>query len=267
VTLEGPVDSCAESPASPPRRRIQLLKYVMGASIAGVACLALASFAYGAVRVAFKASVSPNKTNKPAGLKIRFESKDPAAEQPPIMNRVVIKLNAGGKFNGSKFPKCTEQILLAQGTAGCPPKSRIGCKCLNPVTGLPGKADGYGVGFAKPAVVEPVEADLFLFNGGNSVLVYVFPNLGPQFVTTCKVVGGYSLDCTIPPIETIRNAPDASVGTVDTNTPKQFFKKGGKRYALIVTPKKCKRVWKAEANFYFATGERVKSRATTRCRK
>jgi hypothetical protein len=231
----------------------------MGASIVGVACLALAGLAYGAAQVAFKATVSPNKANSPAGLKVGITVSDPAAEQPPIMNRIVIKLNAGGKFNGSKFPKCTASKLLAKGPKGCPGKSKIGT--------------GTGVGYAKPVVTDPVQGKLTIFNGGSTILVYVFPDLGPTFVTTGKIIHkkdgpyDYTLDFTIPPIKTLPSAPDASVGTVNTNTPKKIIKKGGKRIALIITPKKCKGSWKAEGDFYFATGEKVVSPVTEKCKK
>jgi hypothetical protein len=231
----------------------------MGASLVGVACLALASLAYGAVQVAFTASVSPNKANKPAGLKVKFVSSDPAAPQPPIMDRVLIKLNAGGKYNGSKFPKCSLSALNSKGPKGCPSKSKIG--------------SGTGVGYAKPVVTEPVQAKLTLFNGGNKVFVYVFPDLGPTFVTVGDIIHkkdgpyDYTLDFKIPPIKTLPSAPDASVGTVDTNTPKKTIKKGRKKIALIVTPKKCKGTWKAEGNFHFTTGETLKTPITQKCKK
>jgi hypothetical protein len=231
----------------------------MGASIVGVACLALASLAYGAVQVAFNASVSPNKANKPAGLKIKLASSDPAAPQPPIMDRITIKLNAGGTYNGSKFPKCSLSALNAKGPKGCPSGSKIG--------------SGTGVGYAKPVVTDPVSAKLTIFNGGSQVFVYVFPDLGPTFVTVGKVIHkkdgpyDYTLDFTIPPIKTLPSAPDASVGTVDTNTPKKIIKKGKKKIALIITPKKCKGTWKAEGNFHFATGETVKTPISQKCKK
>jgi hypothetical protein len=231
----------------------------MGASIVGVACLALASLAYGAVQVAFTASVSPNKANKPAGLKVKFVSSDAAAPQPPIMDRVLIKLNAGGKYNGGKFPKCSLSALNSKGPKGCPSKSKIG--------------SGTGVGYAKPVVTDPVQAKLTLFNGGNKIFVYVFPDLGPTFVTVGDIIHkkdgpyDYTLDFKIPPIKTLPSAPDASVGTVDTTTPKKFIKKGKKKLSLIVTPKKCKGTWKAEGDFHFATGETVKSPITMKCKK
>jgi hypothetical protein len=231
----------------------------MGASIVGVACLALASLAYGAVQVAFNASVSPNKVNSSAGLKTKIAASDPAAEQPPIMNRILIKLNAGGTFNGSKFPKCSQSALESKGPKGCPSGSKIGT--------------GTGVGYAKPVVTDPVSAKLQIFNGGNKIFVYVFPDLGPTFVTVGKVIHkkdgpyDYTLDFTIPPIKTLPSAPDASVGTVDTTTPKKTIKKGKKKYPLIVTPKKCKGSWKAEGDFFFATGEKVVSPVSQKCKK
>jgi hypothetical protein len=224
-----------------------------------VACLALAGLAYGAAQVAFNASVSPNKANKPAGLKIKVVSSDPAAPQPQIMDRITIKLNAGGQFNGSKFPKCNLNALMQKGPKGCPSKSKIG--------------SGNGVGYAKPVVTDPVQAKLTIFNGGNKVFVYVFPDLGPTFVTVGKIIHkkdgpfDYTLDFTIPPIKTLPSAPDASVGTVDTKTKKQFFKKGKKKYSLIVAPKKCTGTWKAEGDFYFADGSVVKTPVSSKCKK
>jgi hypothetical protein len=231
----------------------------MGASIVGVACLALASLAYGAVQVAFNASVSPNKANKPAGLKVKITSSDAAAPQPPIMDRITIKLNAGGTYNGSKFPKCSLSALNSKGPKGCPSGSKIG--------------SGTGVGYAKPVVTDPVSAKLTIFNGGSQVFVYAFPDLGPTFVTVGKVIHkkdgpyDYTLDFAIPAIKTLPSAPDASVGTVDTNTPKKTIKKGKKKIALIITPKKCKGTWKAEGNFHFTTGETVKSPVSQKCKK
>jgi hypothetical protein len=231
----------------------------MGASIVGVACLALASLAYGAVQVAFTGSVSPNKAKSPAGLKVKIVSSDPAAPQPPIMDRILIKLNAGGTYNGSKFPKCNLSALQTKGPKGCPSGSKIG--------------SGTGVGYAKPVVTDPVQAKLTIFNGGSKIFVYVFPDLGPTFVTVGDVIHkkdgpyDYTLDFKIPPIKTLPSAPDASVGTVDTNTPKKIIKKGKKKLSLIVTPKKCTGTWKAEGNFHFTTGETIKSATSQKCKK
>jgi hypothetical protein len=235
-------------------------------AVLGVGAIAamLASAAFAAVTVTFKAEVKPAKANKPAGLNVRFESKDPAAEQPPIMNRILIKLNEGGKYNSNKFPRCNLASLQAKGPKGCPSKSKIG--------------SGTGIGYAKPVVTDPVNAKLTIFNGAkvggkDTILVYVFPDLGPTFVSVGKISkkrsGGfdYNLDFNIPPIKTLPSAPDASVGTVKTNNPAKNIKKGKKRLGIVVTPKKCKGSWKSSATFSFTTGEKVVSPFSQKCKK
>ena len=62
--------------------------------------------------------------------------------------------------------------------------------------------------------------------------MYVLPDLGPTFVTVGKVIHkkdgpyDYTLDFKIPPIKTLPNAPDASVGTVDTNDQQAIHQEG-----------------------------------------
>lgn len=231
---------------------------------AGALAAVLATTAFAAVQVAFKAEASPNKAGKSTGLNVKIESSDPAAEQPPIMNRILIKFNEGAKFNNGKFPRCKLAALQAKGPKGCPSKSKIGT--------------GRGVGHAKPVVTDPVNAKLTIFNGAkiggkDSILVYVFPDLGPTFVSVGKVTykrsGGfdYNADFTVPPIKTLPSAPDASVGTVDTKIPRKTIKKGKRKYPLIIAPKKCKGTWKAEGQFFFADGTKVTTPYAGKCKK
>jgi len=229
---------------------------------------ALATAAYGAVSIVFKAEASPAKAGKSTGLKVDFTVSEPGQPQPPILNRVVIKLQKGGKYNSSKFPRCKLASLQAKGPKGCSSKSKIG--------------SGTGIGRALPVVEDPVNGKLTLFNGAkvggkDSVLVYVFPDLGPTFVVPCKItkkVQGnfdYTLDCSIPPIKTLPNAPDASVTYVKTKTPvKRVTKKRrGKRkkYYLIIAPRKCKGKWKGSGKFYFATGEKQTVKMSQKCKR
>ena len=176
-------------------------KLIIGLAALGVLGV-VAGGAFAATQITSSYTFSPNKTNKSAGVSVNYVITDPAAIQPPVNNRIQISFAKGGKWNGSKFPKCSANALNQKGPKGCPSKSKLGT--------------GTGVGYAKPVVTDPVNAKLTLFNGGNSVLVYVFPDLGPTFVVTCKVVGGYNLDCSIPPIKTLPSAPDAATGTVKT---------------------------------------------------
>ena len=227
-------------------------KIILG--LAALAALALVTnTALAAVGVKASYSLNPAKANKTAAVAVSIESSDPAALQPPIMNRIQIKFPAGGKWNGPKFPKCSINTLNSKGPTGCPSGSKIGT--------------GNGVGYAKPVVTDPVKAKLTIFNGGNTILVYAFPDLGPTFVTPCKIVGGYNLDCQIPPIKTLPSAPDASVGTVKTNNPAKSIKKGGKKLGMVVTPKKCKGSWKSSATFSFTTGEKVVAPFSQKCKK
>ena len=227
----------------------------------GVGALAVVGVAYAAVTVSFSATVSPNKANKPTGLFVSIKSTDPAADQPPIMNRIVIKLNKGGKFNASKFPRCKLTTLQAKGPSACPKGSKIGT--------------GSGVGMARPVVTDPVNGKLTLFNGGrqggkDTVLVFVLPDLGPTFVSVGKISksgGRYTLDFTIPPIKTLPSAPDASVVSVKTKTPVKKITRGRHKYYLIVAPKRCTGHWKGTGTFYFTTGETRTVPISQKCRR
>ena len=227
----------------------------------GVGALVAVGVAYAAVTVSFSATVSPNKANKPTGLFVSIKSTDPAADQPPIMNRIVIKLNKGGKFNASKFPRCKLTTLQAKGPSACPKGSKIGT--------------GSGVGMARPVVTDPVNGKLTLFNGErqggkDTVLVFVLPDLGPTFVSVGKISksgGRYTLDFTIPPIKTLPSAPDASVVSVKTKTPVKKIRKGRHKYYLIVAPKKCTGHWKGTGTFYFTTGETRTVPISQKCKK
>jgi hypothetical protein len=227
-----------------------------------VTALAVAGIAYAAVNVTFSATLSPNKANKPTALNVNVGSTDttPGALQPPIMNRIVMKL-AGGKYNASKFPRCKLASLQAKGPKGCPSGSKIGT--------------GTGIGLARPVVEDPVNGKLTIFNGAkvggrDTVLVYVFPDLGPTFVSVGKVIktgSKYKLDFNIPPIKTLPNAPDASVTSVKTKTPVKRIRKGTRRYYLIIAPAKCSGTWKGSGTFYFANGETKTVPISQKCKR
>jgi hypothetical protein len=235
-------------------------KLLIGIAVA-CAAGALAAAAYAAVTVSFSASVSPAKAGKPTALKVSILSNDPAAEQPPIMKRIVIKLDGKAKYNASKFKRCKLSALQSKGPSGCPSGSKIGT--------------GTGVGMAKPVVTDPVNGKLTLFNGQrtgrkDTVYVYVFPDLGPTFVSVGKISrsgGKYVLDFSIPPIKTLPSAPDASVVSVKTKVPVKRVSKRHRRYYLIVAPSRCRGSWKGSGTFYFRTGEKVTVPVSQKCKK
>ena len=227
-----------------------------------LATLAVAGIAYAAVNVTFSATLSPSKANKPTGLNVNIASAEdtPGALQPPIMTRIVMKL-AGGKYNASKFPRCNLASLQSKGTKGCPSGSKIGT--------------GTGIGLARPVVEDPVNGKLTIFNGAkqggrDTVLVYVFPDLGPTFVSVGKVIkkgSKYTLDFNVPPIKTLPSAPDASVTSVKTKTPVKRIKKGKRKHYLIIAPRKCSGTWKGSGTFYFANGERKTVPISQKCKR
>ena len=227
-----------------------------------LATLAVAGIAYAAVNVTFSATLSPSKANKPTGLNVNIASAEdtPGALQPPIMTRIVMKL-AGGKYNASKFPRCNLASLQSKGTKGCPSGSKIGT--------------GTGIGLARPVVEDPVNGKLTIFNGAkqggrDTVLVYVFPDLGPTFVSVGKVIkkgSKYTLDFNVPPIKTLPSAPDASVTSVKTKTPVKRIKKGKRKHYLIIAPRKCSGTWKGSGTFYFANGETKTVPISQKCKR
>lgn len=237
------------------------LKKLTTALAVGGGMLVLASAVYAAVAVTFTATVSPNKANKPTGLFVNIKSTDPAAEQPPIMNRIQIKLNKGGKFNASKFPRCKPTTLQSKGPSGCPKGSKIGT--------------GNGIGMARPVVTDPVNGKITLFNGTrqggkDTALAFVLPDLGPTFVSVGKISksgGRYTLDFNIPPIKTLPSAPDASVVSVKTKTPVKRITKSGKKYYLIIAPKTCTGKWKGTGTFYFTNGETRTVAVSQKCKR
>ncbi len=228
-------------------------KIIVGCAVAAVLAVG-GTAAFAAVTGTYNAAFSPNKTNKSAGVSVNYALTQPGQPQPPVNNDIVITFPSGGKWNGSKFPKCSASSLLAKGPKGCPSKSKLGT--------------GTGVGYAYPVVTNPVNAALTIFNGGNSILVYVFPDLGPTFVVTCKISGGYNLHCVVPPIKTLPSAPDAATGTVKTKTKALSIKKGKKTLGLVVTPKVCKGGhWKSSAKFSFTDGETLTLPFSETCKK
>jgi len=237
------------------------------AALAGISAVLLLAggVAYAAVTVSFSATMAPKKAGKPTGLFVKVLSASPGELQPPVMERLVIKLDGGAKFNPTKFKRCKLTTLQARGPRECPKASKIGT--------------GTGIGLARPVVNDPVNAKLTVFNGDrqggkNTILVYVFPDLGPTFVSVGKISksgGKWNLDFSIPAIKTLPSAPDASVSYIKTKTPiKRVTKKrhGKKRkYYLIVAPKKCKGSWKGSGTFYFRTGEVLKVPLKQKCKK
>jgi hypothetical protein len=238
-------------------------------AVTGATVFAIVAVAHAAIIQTFTPSIT-SKAGKPAAYAVSqgttLTADDPGYQvkgQPPPQKTQTLRVAKGVQFNGKYFARCKLAVLQARGPSGCPPKSKIG--------------SGTGVGSAKP-IVDSVKAKLTLFNGekkGGKDTVYVFtlPDIGPTFVvvgTISKINKGglgYELKFGIDPIKTLPNAPDAAIISVKTNTPVKTIKKGGKKRALIVSPKTCKGKWAYQGEFQFVDGQKAVVNGTQKCKK
>jgi hypothetical protein len=225
--------------------------------------------------------VTPNKAStkkkdQPIQLAVNVTFSDPAVVQPAPLQKVVIRLQKGGKFNGKLFPKCKESTLLSKGPNGCPKGSKVG--------------GGTSTASAQP-VIPLVNAKITLFNGVKngkpSIIIYAVPDISSPLTVTGTVEkkpasacgdGGqcdYTLTFDVPDIPTLPGQPNASVLTVNTKTSKVFIKKkkkvhGKKRTVkipYIVAPKECKSKWVAESTVTFKDGQVATAKTSAPCKK
>ena len=211
----------------------------------------LASFASADVIQTFSTSISPNKAKSSVGLKVNETTADsagPGVQAPPLKEQK-IRYQKGGKFNGNKFPRCKKATILA--STVCPSNTKIG--------------SGSATAVALP-IVPIVHAPLTLWNGEkqnghDTVYVFAIPDIGPNLLTIGEVIKqpqgdfDYLLDFKIDDIQTLPGAPNASVTSVQTSTPKKSIKKGKKKYPLIQSPSKCSGTWKAQGEFHYVPND------------
>lgn len=216
----------------------------------------LASFATADVIQTFSLTVSPNKAKSSIGLKVNETTADsagPGVQAPPLKQQK-IRFQKGGKFNGNKFPRCKKAVILDK-------------TVCSPSSGKKSSKIGSGKATAVALPIVPiVNAPLTLWNGekqNNHDTVYVFaiPDIGPNLLTIGEVSKSkqgdfdYLLDFKIDDIQTLPGAPNASVTSVTTNTPKRSIKKGKKTFHLIQAPSKCTGKWKALGEFRYVPND------------
>jgi hypothetical protein len=107
------------------------------------------------------AVVSPSKAgtkSKPKGVKltVKVHWETPEAFDKPITQTSDVLFPKGSKYNGAKYPKCSEQTMSRGGIKACPPHSIMG--------------SGSGVAYADTVTTVP---KITVVNGGGSK-VYLF---------------------------------------------------------------------------------------------
>jgi hypothetical protein len=106
--------------------------------------------------------------------------------------------------NTGSFATCDRAVLQAQGPTGCPSGSVIGT--------------GSATADARAVVTDPISARVTIFNGTNgSVLLFVFPDLGPTLVIEGQPTGSSTIEFVVPPIFTLPSAPLAALTQLTLN--------------------------------------------------
>ena len=183
-------------------------------------------------------------------LHILYKGRDPKGKPSPI-RKIVLRAPKGTRFDTHALPRCgaTDQELLAQGDAACPPRSRLGGGTLTAMTGFPGPAG-------------TVVTDVTVYNtaSGNVELVKDSASGTPIATDRFRIQGR---TWTASPPDTPGGPPDGktAVRRIDfTYAPKA-------RWAI--TPRRCPagRRWRSAASFTYADGVTAKVPDTTRCRR
>jgi hypothetical protein len=192
-------------------------------------------------------SVTVGHTSTTAGHSATIEisttlAKTDGSHASPL-TEIDMQLPSGMSRNPGLYPTCAQAVLEDQGPAGCPQGSRIG--------------HGVLLEDARPVVVDPISVLVTAFNGTDgSVLLFVFPDLGPTFVIAGTPVNG-GLDFAIPPIPTLPSAPDATITqlTLDLGVGGYF----------VNPPTQCAQGWAYGFDFAYQNGERLSLAPTVDC--
>jgi hypothetical protein len=153
---------------------------------------------------------------------------------PPPLTGVTFDSPAGVKLISKGFVTCPLAALKTSGPAGCPKKS-----IASPI----GEALGV-VSFGNERVEEKASLQAFFAPGGGlSFYVAGSTPVSLEFVSTAHFINpgsgfGPKLIAEVPVIETVPDAPDASVLSFKVRVG-AAYKKGKKTVSYINLPKKC----------------------------
>ncbi len=150
---------------------------------------------------------------------------------PPPLIGVNVYLPSGTKLHPQGFPTCSPTVLKNPGPSGCSKKSKFT---------IVGEANGV-VSFGSERVEEKTSVQGFFAPGG--ALQFYTQGTSPvslEFISPSHIVYGTSpaIDTTVPLVETVPGAPDASVETINV-TAGSAYKKGKTTVYYGTVPKKC----------------------------
>ena len=111
---------------------------------------------------------------------MNIASSDPAAPQPPIMNRIEIKFQKRRQVERAQVPEVHRRTR-------CCPRARVAVRSGSKI------GTGKGVGYAKPVVTDPVNAELTIFNGGSRSTCSCCRTSVRRSSRPARYAGGYNL--------------------------------------------------------------------------
>ena len=225
-----------------------LMTVVSGAAV-GVALAATEA-------TTFSAKQTTRAERASTGLKFKIGFSDPDAPNvlPSGLKSFKIKLHPGSKIDSRGAVQCavTDEELMNEGVAACPPSSRIGS----------------GTVTATNAAGTSVNADVAIFNdrfeNRNAFLFVITVNdvLASAFDATIKgdTLSSEGLTGALP--------GDFVVSQFSGRIDKKSTGRGERRHNLITTPKVCPpgRKWTNTATFNFLNGEKDTGSSKSRCK-
>ena len=208
-------------------------------------------------------TLSQKRPDRPTAERFRFDYANPddGDSKPPAVTRVVTILPRGARYDASVPASCTasDEELMAQGAAACPPDSAIGGGVITVDTGVPG-----------PGRI--VTADTEFFNNaedpeGEFIYLNTVRGSGARTVVRADVTRRRTI--TQAPLLPGTPPDGGAIDTVDVTVAKVVRTVDGERRAYITTPPRCPRSRRWVARVTFTYGDDYSQTVATknRCRR
>jgi hypothetical protein len=183
---------------------------------------------------------------------------DPAAKPPPV-TRIVVRYPDGFRIDTSAPERCTasDSQIEGQGSAACPPGSRVGEGGAEFATGLPAPADTFAVDFE-------------LFNAADQIIFLARPHGQSQVVSVSRSkIDGATLTSDIPALP--GGPPDgrSSVRDIHFNLDAITTRRDGRVVNYLTTPPTCPASpqWSSLGTFTYSDGVEQSIAPATPCRQ
>jgi hypothetical protein len=183
---------------------------------------------------------------------------DPAAKPPPV-TRIVVRYPDGFRIDTSAPERCTasDSEIEAQGSAACPPGSRVGEGGAEFATGFPAPGDTFAVDFE-------------LFNAADQIIFVARSHGQSQVLSVSRsTIDGATLTSDVPALP--GGPPDgrSSVRDIHFNLDAIATQRDGRVLNYLTTPPTCpdSRQWSSLGTFTYSDGVEQSITPTTPCQQ